>query len=308
MAEILFPVIDPVLLSLGPIQIRWYGLMYVVGFFAGQWMLTRFARRGFWPLPEAKVADLILWLILGVILGGRIGFCLFYRPDYLSEPLQILRVWEGGLAFHGGLLGVVVAFVWFSWRHRADPWRIGDCVAMATVPGIFAVRIANFVNGELYGRVTDASVPWAMRFPTDPVAAQKLGLDAVEGLRAREVSMLAAMEDGRWESVREQVPLRHPSQIYEAIGEGLLLGLVLWLLYRATREKPLSSGVYGGVFVLGYGVVRFVVEFFRQPDAQFRTAENPMGTIFLGLSMGQLLCMAMIAVGAGIVIGRRRRG
>lgn len=305
MAEILFPAFDPVLFSIGFVQIRWYGLMYVVGFVFGQWILTRLARQGFWPLPEAKVGDLVLFLLLGVILGGRLGFVLFYRPDYLTDPGQLIRVWEGGLSFHGGLLGVGVAFTLFAWRNKVSALRVGDCCALAVLPGIFAVRIANFINGELYGRTTDASVPFAMRFPTDPVAQKLLGVHDGMPMRERELLTLQAYADGRWDAVRDAVPLRHPSQLYEAAGEGLVLGLVLWFIYRATAKAPLHPGIYGGIFVFGYGVIRFAIEYFREPDAHFQTAANPTGTFLFALSMGQLLCVAMMAVGLALIFFRR---
>ena len=168
MGEIKFPNWDPVLLDLpGPFDIRWYGLMYVAAFLFCNHILRRLARSRFFPVPEEKVGDLIFLLIFGVILGGRIGFILFYRPEYLGS-WEALRIWEGGLSFHGGLIGVAIAVIWFARRNKVPILRVGDCVALCTTPGILCVRLANFVNSELYGRVvTDPdSVPWAMRFPT----------------------------------------------------------------------------------------------------------------------------------------------
>ena len=304
MGEILFPAFDPVLLDLpGPLDIRWYGLMYVVAFFAGQLILARLCRRGFLPMTEAQVGDLIFWLVLGVLLGGRTGYALFYE-QHLLHPLEFVQVWKGGLSFHGGLLGVMLTIVLFSRRFRVGGWRLSDALALAVTPGIFAVRIANFVNGELFGRVTDASVPWAMRFPTDETAMRLLRTTHLD-IRSRELKTLEALRDGSWQQIKEQVPLRHPSQIYEALGEGLLVGACLWFLYRATRHSPLGRGVYGGLFLGAYGVVRFGLEFFRQPDKQFVTAENPLGTVLGPLSMGQVLCVAMVAIGVAIAWLRR---
>ncbi|MEM7201987.1 MAG: prolipoprotein diacylglyceryl transferase [Planctomycetota bacterium] len=315
MAELPFPAWDPVLLNLGFLQIRWYSLMYVVGFVAGHMILSRLAKARFFPLAQERVADLIFWLVLGVILGGRVGYCLFYRPELLAT-WQVIAVWEGGLSFHGGLLGVVIAAVAFSYKHRVSGWRVLDSLALAVTPGIFAVRLANFINGELYGRIcstmdpfqASAAPPWAMRFPTDPVALQQLGIPVGAGIREREAQMREAFGTGQWEQIQLQVPLRHPSQIYEAIGEGLIAGLVLLIVYRLTRHRPLGSGVYGGLFALLYGGSRFVVEYFRQPDAQFRDpdAGDHLGTVLMGFTMGQVLCAAMIAYGL-LAVGLRWR-
>jgi len=306
MAEIPFPAWDPVLLHLGPLQLRWYAVGYLFGFIAGMSILQRLARARVFPIAPEKVPDLLFWLILGVMFGGRIGYCLFYKPE-LFLTWRVIAVWEGGLSFHGGLLGVVVASILWSWSQRLSAWRVLDCMALATTPGVFAVRIANFINGELYGRVTDETVPWAMRFPSDPIALNKLGIIGGMGIRDRDAALREAIESGAWERIRDQVPLRHPSQLYEALGEGLLLGLVLLVVYLATRRKPLGSGVYGGIFALGYGGVRFVVEYFRQPDAQFRDAEDPLGTVIGSFTMGQVLCAAMIAYGLAVILFRWKR-
>ena len=175
MAALRFPGWDPVFLDLwGPLDLRYYGLMYIVGFVAGLFILKRLARRRFLPIPEEAVVDLLFYLIVGVILGGRLGYSLFYKPEILSDPFQLLRVWEGGMSFHGGLLGVVVAFILFSRKHKLPAWRLCDSMAFAVCPGLFSVRLANFINGELYGRIIPpeqaGAWPWAMRFPSDPVA------------------------------------------------------------------------------------------------------------------------------------------
>jgi phosphatidylglycerol:prolipoprotein diacylglycerol transferase len=302
MAEILFPGWDPVLLDLGFLQLRWYGLMYVAGFLIGQRILLRLARARFLPLTERQVDSLIVWLVLGVILGGRLGFATFYSPELWADPLKLIRIWEGGLAFHGGLLGVCVAFVLFARKHGVAPLRLGDGLALAVTPGIFAVRLANFLNGELYGRVATGALPWGIRFPTDPAALEMLAVPKDATMRERELLVLRAYEDGTWSRIRDAVPLRHPSQLYEALAEGLLLGLALLLVYRATRRRPFGPGAYGGLFLIGYGLARFVVEWFRQPDAQFRAPGNELGTVWLGLSMGQLLCLGMSAIGAAVLL------
>jgi phosphatidylglycerol:prolipoprotein diacylglycerol transferase len=323
-----FPAWDPVLIDIPglPIDIRWYGLMYVVAFVVGQWLLVRMARAKFLPIPEEKVADLVLWLVLGVMLGGRTGYALFYDHD-LMNPLQFVQVWKGGLSFHGGLCGVLVTFWLFVRKHRASWLRVGDGVAMATTPGVFLVRFANFINGELYGRVTEKGVGWAMQFPTDPTAARLLHLGESWTMRDRELCIQVAFKKRTWESVQGllsqtdehrraidwasvkghldwqavqatgQVPYRHPSQLYEGIGEGLVLGLVLFALYWLTRKKPWRPGSYGVIFLLGYAAVRFALEYVRQPDAQF----GPRGTVLLGMTMGQTLSTGMVLIGLAVL-------
>lgn len=331
-----FPAWDPVLFDIPglPIDIRWYGLMYVVGFLAGQAILTRLARAGFFPVAPERVGDLIFYTVIGVLLGGRIGYSVFYDQALLS-PLKFLQVWGGGLSFHGGLVGVCVAFWLFARKHKLPALRVGDACALAVTPGIFAVRIANFVNGELYGRVTEAGTGWAMRFPTDPVAQRLLGIQEGWTMRDRElcvqvayghrtfadVQPLLSKTDalGRpipwdsiakgldWNAVKDQVPFRHPSQIYEALGEGLVLGLLLFLLYATTRKRPYGPGFYGGLFLVGYAAARFPIEFLRQPDAQFTGPDDPVGTVLLGLTMGQTLCVAMALAGLAFAWHGRNR-
>lgn len=298
--ELYFPWIDPVAVPLpGPLALRWYGLMYVVGFTAGYFVLRWLARQGYLRLSDQAVGDLVLALVLGVFLGGRIGYVLFYDlADTLQHPLDILRIWEGGMSFHGGLLGVLIATVWFARRHGISFLELGDALALGTPFGIFAVRVANFINGELYGRVASAEVPWAVRFPTDPVALRLIGAAGLP-MRAREERIEAAYESGTWDAVREQVPLRHPSQLYEAFAEGALLGAILWLIFGFARRRGifLPSGTYGGVFLLGYGAFRSVIELFRQPDAQFRGPDDPLGTVLGPLTMGQTLSGLMVIAG-----------
>ena len=278
MSYLTFPPITPEIFAVDVagfhLALRWYALAYIAGLLGGHWLMRRALRTArLWPgtpvMTEAQLEQLLTWLIAGVILGGRIGFVLFYQPQvYLSDPLAILRVWEGGMSFHGGFLGVVVAAVLFSWRNGLAMLPVGDLLAMATPPGLILGRVANFINAELWGRAT--SLPWGVAFPGE-----------------------AALCDG-------VVCGRHPSQLYEAGLEGVLLSaLVLNAVWRAGwLARP---GRVMGLFVAGYGVARFVVEFVRQPDAQFVTAGNPLGLAWQvggwGLTQGQALSLPMVAVG-----------
>ncbi len=286
-ATIPFPDIGPDLFSVElfgmSFALRWYALAYIAGILIGWRMVVALVRRpALWPGGRApmrpeQVEELLTWVILGVILGGRLGFVLFYRPlHYLENPLEIFMLWQGGMAFHGGLLGVVVAVWIFTGRHGIDRLSAADALAIATPPGLLLGRLANFVNAELWGRPWEG--PWAMVFPTDP-----LGLP------------------------------RHPSQLYEAALEGLVLGAaLLWLaLRRRALHRP---GLVAGIFFAGYGAARFVVEIFRQADPQFITVDNPMGFVIgsgaIGVTMGQLLSLPMVALGlalAGWALARRPR-
>jgi phosphatidylglycerol:prolipoprotein diacylglycerol transferase len=232
------------------------------------------------PMTPDHIERLLTWVILGVILGGRLGFAVFYQPDvFLADPWRILRVWEGGMSFHGGFLGVIVAAAIFCWREGIAPLSAADILAVATPPGLFLGRIANFINAELWGRPT--SLPWGVIFPGE--AAQNCA--GVVGVCAR-----------------------HPSQLYEAVLEGLLLGAVLlWLALR--RDWLRTPGRLAGLFFAGYGAARFMVEFVRQPDAQFVTLDNPLGLAWQvggwGLTMGQLLSLPMILIGLWLVARAR---
>lgn len=269
------------------LALRWYALAYLAGLLAGFWVVRRLMRRpGLWPASHAPMAperadDLLTAIILGVILGGRLGFVLFYQPlHYLAHPLDIVKVWEGGMSFHGGFLGVVVAGLLFARRYGVPALQLADAMALVTPIGLFFGRLANFVNAELWGRPT--SLPWGVIFPGE--AAQDCP-DALPGLCAR-----------------------HPSQLYEAGLEGLLLGLLLWLLMR--RGALRRPGLVTGVFLAGYGAARFAVEFVRQADQQFITPDNPMGYVIhaggLGLSMGQVLSLPMILAGVFLIARARR--
>jgi phosphatidylglycerol:prolipoprotein diacylglycerol transferase len=310
--EVPFPRVDPVLVHVaGPIDVRWYGLAYAAGFLLAWLVLRHLSRIGFLRVGEAAIGDLLFALILGVVLGGRIGFLLFYDlPTVIRNPAQAVRIWEGGLSFHGGLLGVMAAALWFTRKHRIGWLHLCDSLALAVPFGIFFGRIANFVNGELFGRPAPASLPWGMRFPTDPVAMRLMGADTVRGLRAREQVVDMAYRSGLWEQIRPMVPLRHPSQLYEAAMEGLLLAIVLWAVFLWARRsgRRLGTGAYAGIFGLGYGIVRMVGELFRLPDAQFRTATNPAGTVLGPLTMGQTLSSLMVVAGIVILVSALRRG
>ncbi|WP_435166660.1 prolipoprotein diacylglyceryl transferase [Falsirhodobacter sp. 1013] len=291
MSYIPFPDISPEIftLSLGgfSFSLRWYALAYIAGLLLGWWVVRRaIACPKLWPADTApmtaeQVERLLTWVILGVVLGGRLGFVLFYEPGYyLSHPGQILQVWQGGMSFHGGFLGVVTAVWIFSTREGAPKLSVADMMALAVPPGLFFGRIANFINAELWGRPT--TLPWGVAFPGE--AAQDCG--QVTGVCAR-----------------------HPSQLYEAGLEGILLFALIWLLILR-RHWLKWPGAICGIFIAGYGVSRFLVEFVRQPDAQFVSEGNPLGLAWqiggYGLTQGQALSLPMIAVGLWL-IGRARR-
>ena len=286
-----FPDISPEIISVDlfgmTLALRWYALAYIAGLVIGWRIVTGLMRRpALWrdapPMTAEQVENLLTWIILGVILGGRLGFVLFYQPaHYLANPAQILRVWEGGMSFHGGFLGVVAAAMLYCRKERIPMLPTADALAVAAPPGLFLGRIANFINAELWGRPT--TMPWGVAFPGD--AAQTCA-DVLD------------------------VCARHPSQLYEAALEGLLLGSAL--LYLTLRRGWLKQpGQTVGLFLAGYGTARFIVEFFRQADAQYITPENPLGHAIrfgtMGLSMGQLLSVPMIAVGLALILRARRR-
>lgn len=317
--EIVYPGWDPVAVHLGPLAVRWYGLGYLAGFLIAGWLLDRLSRDRFLPVTTAAVSDLIGWLVVGVIAGGRLGYALFYDHAMFVHPLELLKLWTGGLSFHGGLAGVVVASALFARRHRL-PWRrLADALALAAPIGIFLVRCANFVNGELYGRVAGPGLPWGMRFPTDPAAAAASPALAAAGPFGWHDVYRDLRASGAWERIAAQVPLRHPSQLYEGLLEGLVLAAVLWALYRWRVRPRLGAaaeaaeglarpGALAGVFLFGYAAARFLLEFTRQPDTQFAGPANPLGTVLGPLSMGQVLSLALVAGGALLVWWRPRGG
>ncbi len=260
---IAYPQIDPVIVHFGPLQIRWYGLMYVLGFIAS-YLLVRH-QIGRFQLKELgrHFENLNLVLIISLVVGGRLGYVLFYNlPYYLQHPLEIVATWQGGMSFHGGLLGLVVAGYFYCRKHELDFWRTAD-VYVVTVPiGLGLGRIGNFINGELFGRVAD--VPWAMVFPGGG-----------------------------------QLP-RHPSQLYECLLEGVLLFIVLWNLKNRQVNRQWPSGAMLASFLIGYGILRWIVELFREPDAH-------LGFVAVGLTMGQLLSGAMILAGVLLLVVRRKK-
>jgi phosphatidylglycerol:prolipoprotein diacylglycerol transferase len=251
-----FPDIDPDIISIGPIRIRWYGVMYILGFLASYFLIQRQRRAQQIGLKGELVQDLMIYLIIGLVLGARLGFLIFYQYEqwayYVSNPLEIIAVWHGGMSFHGGLLGAIAAGWLFCRKKGLPPRAVADCVIVTAPVGLGLGRIGNFINAELYGRPTD--VPWAIIFPGGG-----------------------------------NIP-RHPSQLYEAILEGLVLFIILWVL----KNKDFRDGMMVAFFLFFYGVFRFFVEFFREPDPQLG--------LLLGqtVTMGQILCLFMIAA-AGIL-------
>jgi phosphatidylglycerol:prolipoprotein diacylglycerol transferase len=263
-----YPAIDPVAVQLGPLSVKWYGLAYIAGLLLG-WLYIRrlLDQNHLWaagkpPLPSQNVDDLLIYMTAGVLIGGRLGYVLFYEPRYfLTHPLDIPAVWKGGMAFHGGLIGSILAIFAFARRSRVNPWSMLDVCAAATPIGLFFGRLANFINGELVGRPT--SVPWAMVFP---------GADGLE---------------------------RHPSQLYEAFFEGLVLFSVLWWLTHKVLALR-RPGMVAGIFMMGYGLARSFCEFFREPD--------PGHVLTLGpFTAGILYSLPMIAIGLWIVREAVRR-
>src|SRR5665647_2113478 len=266
---LMYPHIDPVALQLGPVAIHWYGITYLAAF--GLFFALALRRLSHEPFASVQgpgawsrqdVEDMLFLGVLGVVIGGRLGFCLFYKPAYYAaHPLEIFAVWQGGMSFHGGLLGVIVSQVWFA-RSRGKPfWQVMDLVAPCVPLGLAAGRVGNFINGELWGRAADPSLPWAMVFP----------------------------QSG------SMIP-RHPSQVYQFLLEGLLLFVILWLYARKERREAQVSAV----FLIGYGVLRFTAEYFREPDSY-------LGLLSMGLSMGQWLCLPMIVAGVLLWLWAARR-
>ena len=276
-----FPNIDPVWFSIGPLEIRWYAIAYVAGIVLGWWYANRLARNtAIWqprkpPVTTLQLDDLVLWITLGIILGGRFGYALFYNPSLYAdlfggadwgERLALFRLWDGGMSFHGGLIGVSLAIFWFARRNKVPLLSLGDLVAPVVPLGLFFGRIANFINGELWGRPTDA--PWGMVFCNDTI------LDLYGRCPAGLIP-------------------RHPSQLYEAALEGVALAVILWLAVFKGRllAKP---GYVTGIFLFGYGLARASLETVRQPDFG-------MENLPLGLTMGMMLSIPMMIVGAWLI-------
>lgn len=257
-----YPDLDPVALAIGPLQVHWYGIAYLLSFLL-VWRLGVVRTRQSWsPISKPQVEDLVFYGAMGVILGGRIGYVLFYQFDrFVAEPLWLFKVWEGGMSFHGGFLGVCFAALLFARKNGIRFLQLTDFIAPLAPIGLLLGRLGNFIGQELWGRPTDGW--WAMVFPADPL----------------------------------QIP-RHPSQLYEAVLEGVVLFVVLWLVSRKKR----SVGVLSGLFLVGYGVARFLVEFVREPDAHL--AES---LLFDWMTRGQMLCMPMMMAGTSITILSIRR-
>ncbi len=257
-----YPNIDPVAFSLGPVTVHWYGLMYLLGF-AAAWLLIKVhTRRLNSTLNKDDLADLVFYAAIGVILGGRLGYIFFYNfAAFIENPMMIVKIWQGGMSFHGGFLGVLVAIWFFARKTGHTFFQIGDLVAPVVSIGLGAGRLGNFINGELWGRVTD--VPWGMVFPFE----------------------------------RAGVLPRHPSQLYQFVLEGIVLFLVLWIYSR----KPRPTMAVSGMFLLVYGVLRFFVEFFREPD------DHLLFVAFNWMTRGQQLCIPMIVIGAFLIWVAYRR-
>lgn len=263
-----FPDIDPVAIRIFGLEIHWYALMYLLGFaLAYILMRVRLKHEPFRSITKPEpyspvfIDDVLTAVILGVLLGGRLGYTFFYKPVYyLQHPVEIIKLWDGGMSFHGGVIGVILAFAWLAWRRKRPFLQIADFVVPAAPLGLAAGRVGNFINGELWGRAAPADLPWAMIFPT--------GGD---------------------------VP-RHPSQLYQALLEGVLLFIILWLFAR----KPRYRGQVAAVFLVGYGIFRFIGEYFREPDAH-------LGYLGLGLSMGQWLSVPMIIGGIALFIWAQKK-
>ncbi len=291
-AAIPFPNISPEIFSITiggfDLALRWYALAYIVGIIIGWFLIARALKRpDLWPadtppMTKGQLDDLMTWIIVGIIVGGRLGFVLFYQPGYyLTHLSEIPAVWQGGMSFHGGFLGVVAAVWLYSRRHKLPVASMADAMAFAAPAGLLLGRVANFIKPELWGRPSD--VPWAVIFP----GARAQNCPGIEGLCAR-----------------------HPSQLYEAGLEGLVLGTVLLILVwkRGWLKVP---GQTAGLFFAGYGTARFIIERFREADAQFITPDNPLGLVIgsgqIGLSMGQVLSLPMIVVGIAVIWWARGR-
>ena len=279
---IYFHDIDPIAISLGPIKVHWYGIMYLLGFTAAWWLGRKRIAAGRLPGVDANgFSDLLFYAMIGVVVGGRVGYVLFYNlPLFMDNPLYLFKVWDGGMSFHGGLMGVILVMFWFARRTKRTFFQVSDFIAPLIPFGLGAGRLGNFINGELWGRVT-TDTPWAMLFPSS---------------RAEDVALAAA--DPQLLPILNQYGVlpRHPSQLYELLLEGVVLFIILNLFIR----KPRPMGAVSGLFLIGYGVFRIIVEAFRQPDAQ-------LGLFDGVISMGQILSVPMVVAGIIMMIWAYRR-
>jgi phosphatidylglycerol:prolipoprotein diacylglycerol transferase len=289
---LIHPNFDPVAIHIGPLAVRWYGLMYLVGFMLAvvvarlRLRLPHVAAQG-WSVKD--IDDILFYGVLGTILGGRLGYVLFYKADYyFAHPLDIFKVWQGGMSFHGGFLGVTLAMVVFAYQRKRTWLEVTDFVAPMVPTGLAAGRLGNFINGELWGRVTSADAPWAMLFQNST------NDDAIWLVQHQQWAEKWHL--GEVFAQYHMLP-RHPSQLYEIALEGIALFLVLWFFTR----KPRPVGAASAVFLIGYGLARFIVEFAREPD-------DFLGLLALGLSMGQWLSLPMIVAGILMLIWSYRRG
>lgn len=270
---LLFPQFDPVIVQLGPLAIRWYALAYITGLVAGWRMVRRLVMRQPVVATQLQVDDFLTWATLGVVLGGRLGYVLFYQPaTYLAHPGMILAVWEGGMSFHGGMLGVAVAITVFCRRNAIPLLGFADRIAVVAPIGLGLGRVANFINGELWGRPAPVWLPWAMKFPRTPDCP----------------------------SFPDFCVPRHPSQLYEALLEGLVLFTVMFVLSRrqGLRER---FGLLTGIFLVGYAIARIIGEYFREPDSF-------LGFLAFGTTMGQILSVPMLLAGLWLIVRARPAG
>ncbi|KFX05858.1 diacylglyceryl transferase [Pectobacterium betavasculorum] len=276
-----FPQFDPVIFSIGPLALHWYGLMYLVGFVFAMWLAVRRANKPGSGWTKDEVENLLYMGFLGVFVGGRLGYVLFYAfPSFLENPLYLFKVWDGGMSFHGGLMGVICVMLWFAHRTKRHFFQVADFIAPLIPFGLGAGRLGNFINGELWGRVT-TDTPWAMLFPG-----------------SRSEDMMLAVSNPQWQTIFNQYGMlpRHPSQLYQMMLEGVALFIILNLFIR--KSRPMGS--VSGLFLICYGLFRIITEFFRQPDAQL----GLFGDLF---SMGQILSLPMVIAGILMMVWAYRR-
>jgi phosphatidylglycerol:prolipoprotein diacylglycerol transferase len=297
--------LDPFIFRLwGDVGPRWYGLAYVLAFISGFALLSWLSKRGYLDLSQSAVGDFVTWVALfGVMIGGRLGYVIFYRPEMLREPLSILRVWEGGMSSHGGIIGVVIFSLYYARRHKVAWTNLGDNLVVVVPIGLFLGRVANFINGELYGRVA-AGVSWAMQFPKEllePANAAEADRALAAGqqidpsLSSAEAVVQAVHTNPQIATVlRGILTPRHPSQLYEAFLEGVLLFGIMWFV-RTRKRTP--NGLLTGLFMCCYAIFRIVVEYFREPDA----------SLIGGFTRGQFFSFFMVAIGLAFIVAAKRR-